>query len=124
MGVLDGALGSVAQNLLGTFGRSATLKRPGTAGTYNASTGTYSGGAAATEVSCSVVFSDFNVTQIDGTMVKLGDRKALVSRVALGAEPVPGKDTLVVDGATWEIVRVVGYSSGEQEAAFEMQVRR
>ena len=117
-------MAQVANSLLSTFGRSATLRRPGSKGTYDPSTGTYSGGATPTDVPCSVVFSDFAVGQIDGTLVKLGDRKALVSRIALTLEPVPDRDSLVVNSQAWKIVRVIGYSSGEQEAAYNLHVRR
>lgn len=123
MGALDGPLANVAQTLLGKFGRGATLRRPGTPGTYDPTTGGYTGGSAPTSVPCNVVFSEFGVGQIDGTLVKLGDRKALVARADLTEEPVPDRDTLVVNSKVWAIKRVLGYSTGEYEAAYELHVR-
>lgn len=123
MAVLDGPMGQLASQLLGTFGRPATLVRGG-AGTYSPEQGRTMAVEAAASFACHVVFAEFAVSQLDGTVVRLGDRKAIVSRLALGTEPRPSSDTLTVDGVTWRIVRVEGYSSGEQEAAYSLHVRR
>lgn len=122
MGVLDGAMGSVAQTLVSTFGRSATLKRYSTP-VYDDSTGKTSSGTA-TDVSCSVVFEEFADRQIDGTLIKAGDRKAIVSRLDVTSAPVPDRDELAVDSQTWRIVRVLGHSSGDSEAAYTLHLRR
>jgi len=120
-GVLDVALGSVARTLTKTFGRSATLKHGGSAA-FSTTTGDVTMSSA--DYACEVVFSEYHERQFDGTLVKRGDRKAIVSRLRLGVEPVPDRDTLVEGGRTWRIVNVKGYSSGAQEAAYELQVRR
>ena len=122
MGVLDGPMAAVAKTMVGTFGRPATLKRY-SAAAYDDSTGKSSGGTP-TDVSCSVVFEEFAQSQIDGTLIRAGDRKAIVSRSELGAEPRPDRDEMVIGGQTWRIVRVVGHSSGEQEAAYTLHLRR
>lgn len=122
MGILDAPMAAVAKTLTGTFGRPATLKvylPP----LYDDSTGATSSGTP-TEVSCSVVLSEYTDHQIDGTLIKAGDRKAIVSRSEIATKPVPDRDTLVIGSETWRIVRVTGYSSGESEAAYELQLRR
>jgi hypothetical protein len=124
MTILDAPMGALAQNLIATFGRPATLRRPGTGGEYDATTGQIEGAQGPTDVPCQVVFEEFGEHQIDGTLIQAGDRKAIVSRVTLGTEPVPQSDTLVEGDNTWQILRVEGFSSGAFEAAYAMHVRR
>jgi len=121
MGALDGPMAAVAATLVRGFGRSATLRRA------PASESGYTGAAPAgstTDYPCSVVFEEFGESQIDGTLIQRGDRKAIVARSTLATEPVPARDTLIEGGRTWRIVGFTGYSSGEQEAAYSLQVRR
>lgn len=121
MAVLDGPMGQVAASLLGTFGRAATLRRaPSNEIEY---TGIESEGAATT-YPCSVVFEEFNESRIDGSTVQQGDRKAIVARSTLTVQPNPTTDVLIEGGRTWRIVGVTGYSSGSQEAAYALHVRR
>lgn len=122
MGVLDGPMAEVAKTLTGTFGRAATLKRYSTP-VYDDVTGKTSSGTP-TDVPCSVVLSEYSDARIDGTLIRAGDRRAIVSRTEVGSKPVADRDTLVLGSETWRIVRVRAYSSGEQEAAFELQLRR
>lgn len=129
MGVLDGALGRVANTLIGKFGRPAVLLRPGSGGRYDPDTGRVVGGTASVEIPCEVVFQVYADSQVDGTVIRAGDRVALVSRLRLQGsvaahEPVPQSDVLVEGGRTWQIVRLSGISSGEQEAVYSLQVRR
>jgi hypothetical protein len=120
MAVLDGVFGTLAQTLIGQFGRTATLTRaPAGESGY---TGQAPAGSA-TVYPCSIVFEEYADSQVDGTVIKRGDRKAIVSRLALGTAPLPDRDTLTEGGRAWRIVRVLGYSSGEQEAAYSLQVR-
>lgn len=117
-------MGGVAKTLLGTFGRSASLVRPGAGGAYDPATGTITGASTAVTYPCEIVFDEFSEGQIDGTLIKAGDRKALVSRLRVGVEPIPNSDYLTEGGRTWQIVRVMGYSSGAQEAAYNLQIRK
>lgn len=123
MAILDQPMGKLAKSLIGKFGRSATLKRSSTA-YYDASVGK-NRATSPTDVSCTVVITEFEQREVDGSLVKAGDRKGLVSASALGnVEPVANRDTLVEGGRTWQIVRFIGYSSGAQEAAYELHLRR
>lgn len=132
MGVLDAALGKVAQTLIGKFGRPAVIVRQGAGGGYNARTGTITGAATEFSIPCEVVFEEYTESQVDGTLIRAGDRVALVSRLRIQAtedasaspEPIPQSDVLTEGGRTWQIVRVTGISSGEQEAVYKLQVRR
>lgn len=122
--ILDGPMGRVADTLTRQFGRPATIQRPGAGGAYDPATGNITGGTGPTLIPCRVVFEEFGESQIDGTLVREGDRKALVARQAIGTEPEPGSDLLVEGGRTWQIIGVRGYSSGATEAAYSLHVRR
>lgn len=129
MGLLDGPMGALAQTLVGKFGRSATITRPGTT-TRNPADGGVVVVSEAVAVSCEVVLEEFDERQVDGTLVQVGDRKAIVSRARMetdggsGFVPQPNRDTLTESGNNWRILRVLGYPSGSQEAAFTLHVRR
>ena len=121
MATLDRPMGRLAKTLLKKFGRAAVLKRAGAAA-YDTPTGRAF--ASNTDITCEVVFEEFSESQHDGTLVQAGDRKALVSRIRIGVQPTPDSDTLVEGGRTWRIVQVLGYSSGAEEAAYSLHVRR
>lgn len=122
MATLDKPMGRVAKTLLKKFGRPAVLKRAGTA-TYDPATGR-ANAPTPTDIPCEIQFEDFSESQHDGTLVQVGDRKALVSRLRIAVEPAPDSDKLVEGGRVWRIVRIIGYSSGESEAAYALHVRR
>lgn len=122
MATLDKAMGKVAKRLVKAFGRPAVLRHVTAAPTYNPPTGRAH--APTTDITCEVVFEEFGQGQLDGTLVQAGDRKAIVARMRIDVEPTGGADVLIEGGRTWRIVRVIGYSSGEQEAAYTLQVRR
>lgn len=122
MGTLDGAMGKLAQTMVQKFGRPATISRKGEG--FRDSTLGKTTHAETSSISCHVVLNEFNVREIDGTLVQHGDRKGIVSRLAVGYEPTINRDTLTEGGREWKILRLIGYSSGEQEAAYELHLRR
>lgn len=119
--VLDGPLGRVAKTLIGTFGAPATLSRRG-APLYDTTTGK-STTAETSSITCSVVWEEFSIREIDGTTIKHGDRKALVSRLAIGYQPNPERDLLTEGGQTYRVLRLLGYPTGAEEAAYSLHVR-
>lgn len=121
MSVLDRAMGRVAKTLTKKFGRPAVLRRAGTA-IYDPPTG--QAFKSTSDIACEVVFEEFSEGQHDGTLVQAGDRKAIVARMRINVEPKPDADVLIEGGRTWRIVRLLGFSSGAQEAAYSLQVRR
>lgn len=124
MAVLDGPLGSVAKTLTKTFGRSATITRPGSGGSYDPASGDITGAGSTTTTSCSIVFDESAVHLFDEALVRQGDRAGIVARTELGFQPNPGEDTLTEGGRDWEIADVKLYSSGAQEAAYALLLRR
>ncbi len=98
MGLLDAPMAKVAQTLTKKFGRAAVLVRPGS-GTPNPKTGKVEAAGPDTSIPCEVVFTEFSAFQIDGTLIRAGDRKAIVSRLRIegavtASEPVPNRDKL------------------------------
>lgn len=121
MTILDGSMGKLAKNLIDTFGAPATLSRKG-APLYDTETGDTET-PEDSSIACTVVYEDFRAHEIDGTLIRFGDRKGLVSRLKIGYEPEPNLDTLTEGGKTWKIVRLIGYPSGAEEAAYSLHLR-
>lgn len=122
MTILDGPMGRLARTLVAQFGRPALIEQNGES-RYDTATGTVTMDVLDT-IECHVVLSEFQNREIDGTIIQQGDRKGIVSRVALGYQPTANRDTLTEGGRTWKILRLIGYSSGAEEAAYECHLRR
>jgi hypothetical protein len=123
MTLLDGPMAQVANQLVGTFGRPASLRRYSSADYYNPETLKVEAAALPTDTPCSVAFVRFEETSLDTTLIQDGDRAAIVPRLSVTTQPVPNSDELVEGGRVGEIVRVGGISSGAQEAAYELHLR-
>lgn len=119
---LDGAMGKLARKVIRQFGRSCVVVRKGD-GFYDHSLGRDTRDEIE-RIPCHAAITSYGEREIDGTLIQQGDRRALVSRQALGYEPTPMADTLIEGGRTWLIVRLSAFSSGSQEAAYELQLRR
>jgi len=98
-------LQNTAQKLLKGKGQSITLTKI-TAGTYNPATGGFTGAGTSTQTAYGAIF-DYGTKQIDGTLIKAGDKQLLLSAfktdgAALTA-PVLG-DTVTIGGVTYTLV--------------------
>jgi hypothetical protein len=98
-------LQNTAQKLLKGKGQSITLTKV-TAGTYNPATGAMTGTTTSTQTAYGAIF-DYGAKQIDGTLIKAGDKQVLISAFksdgsALTA-PVLG-DTVTIGGVTYTLV--------------------
>ncbi len=98
-------LQNTAQKLLKGKGQSLTLTKV-TAGTYNPATGAMTGTTTSTQTAYGAVF-DYGSKQIDGTLIKAGDKQLLLSAfktdgTALTA-PVLG-DTVSIGGVVYTLV--------------------
>ena len=98
-------LQNTAQKLLKGKGQSLTLTRI-TAGTYDPATGGMTGATTSTQSAYGAVF-DYGAKQIDGTLIKAGDKQLLLSAfktdgTALTA-PVLG-DTVSIGGVVYTLV--------------------
>ena len=98
-------LQATANRLLKGKGQSITLTKI-TAGTYNPETGGFTGAGTSTQTAYGAIF-DYGTKQIDGTLIKAGDKQLLLSAVktdgtALTA-PVLG-DTVSIGGVVYTLV--------------------
>lgn len=98
-------LQNTAQKLLKGKGQSLTLTKI-TAGTYNPATGGFTGAGTSTQTAYGAVF-DYGAKQIDGTLIKAGDKQLLLSAVktdgAVLIAPALG-DLVTVGGVTYTMV--------------------
>ena len=98
-------LQSTADKMLKGKGQSLTLTKV-TAGTYNPETGGFTGAGTSTQMAYGAIF-DYGTKQIDGTLIKAGDKQLLLSAfktdgAALTA-PVLG-DTVSIGGVVYTLV--------------------
>jgi len=107
-------------------GQVVTITTPG-AGTFDPATDTTSGGSP-TAQTCSGVESYYTAHSIDGTLIKSGDKKFLLSPFnADGApitKPVPDRDILTLaDGSVWAIKRCDPLAPAGMSVLYELQLR-
>ena len=98
-------LQATANRLLRGKGQSVTLTKV-TAGTYDPTTGGFTGAGTSTQTAYGAVF-DYGAKQIDGTLIKAGDKQLLLSAVKTDGTaliaPALG-DTVTVGGVTYTLV--------------------
>jgi hypothetical protein len=119
-GALD-RLRFTADRLTQRFGKAVTLTR--VENTFDPATGETTE-TRTDNPTVSTPPAEFNVSRIDGTLVKQGDVQLAVPAVDLSIAPDPDTDEVKLDGLTYQIVRVSPEYSGEKVARYIMQVRR
>lgn len=102
-----------------TFGFNATHRR--VTRTYDPATGKNTESNADTTVKITPP-SPYNQRQIDGTIVQIGDQWVIMSS-ASGVVPSV-TDLFVIGDLTWQVVRIEPIVSGEQTAAYRVQMRQ
>lgn len=111
--------------LLREHGYDLTFRRPGNGGTYDAATGSISGGSNADET-VRAIFVGYNAGDVDGTLVQRGDRKAIIASTYSGTalSKVPQlDDELRGEGDAVRILSVQTIKSGATVLAYICQVR-
>lgn len=112
------ALAATATRLLTEHGQAITIRRT-TTGTYAPSTDTYTGSTTTTLTARGVV-RDYRADQIDGTVIRRGDRV-----VVIDATVTPTlADEVLLDGAYWSIVSIQTASPAGTPLSHTLQVRR
>lgn len=120
-GLLDGVFGGLTKNLIGTFGTTGYMITTTGSG-YNPATGDATAGEdTETAVNCSPPYP-YRDGEIDGTRIKTGDVRVILARADWSTTPVVG-DRFSVRGSIYGIVAVDVYSSGNLDAAWELQLR-
>ncbi|MES2973365.1 MAG: hypothetical protein V4757_07135 [Pseudomonadota bacterium] len=113
-------LQATATRLIKQYGSAMVLRRAGPA-TYNPATGTSS--STPTDFPCTGVELDFDTRSIDGTLVKVGDRKVYIEAESFDVVPQPG-DRIVAGGVAREVIRSKPLAPGGQVLLHEVQVRK
>lgn len=108
----------------GGKGLALTLAKA-TAGAYNPATGTSS--STATNYSGSGLRTEYDLGDIDGTLIKQGDVSFLVSPLQIsGADmpvPAPG-DSITFDGVTYAVISVAPMNYAGLSVGFKVQGRK
>lgn len=110
---------ATAERLLKRFGKPATITRT-TPGGYNTATGTTGAPTVSTQ-SQQVVVIDYPHGYIDGTLIRQGDRQALISPQVI-FEPKAG-DVLAWGGASLTLITVKPVAPAGVPVLFDAQVR-
>lgn len=121
MAELDELFGDLAEDLIDQFGGTATLQSVTI--NINAPAGTSTETIVAETVKISPP-QNVEIDAIDGTLVQAGDMQTVLARQGLSNVPVANKDRLVFAGETWKIVGVDPIYSGDQVAAYTLNLRR
>ena len=91
---------ATAKRLLDRFGRDGSLSRATETGEYDPVTGPVQGVITS---ACTVALLEFDNRQIDGQLILVGDRRALIAP-DVGFEPVAG-DALTVGSEVLQVVK-------------------
>lgn len=118
-GALD-RLRFTADRLTQRFGKAITITR--VESTFDPATGETTE-TRTDHATVSTPPAEFDVSRIDGTLVKQGDVQLAVPAVDLSIAPGPDTDEISFDGLTYQIVRVSPRYSGEKIAQYILQVR-
>lgn len=109
------------------YGRAVTLTQVAE-GTYDPTTGTYSGGGE-TDYAAKGMLLGYNDRDIDGMRILAGDRKCILAASGLGIVPAPGDkitpsgDTGDASLTTYSVISVKTYELQGLPLAYVCQVR-
>lgn len=111
----------IADELLAEFGATCILSVPGS-GTYDAATGTKTNGAS-TDHDITAVVLNFPQKYIDGTLIKVGDKRVIVSSVGLTVDPEPGH-VFIDGGGSSKVISADKRAPAGQSVIWILQVRK
>lgn len=111
-------IAKAAKDQIADKGRSVTISRGGD--DFDPSTGIMGGTATTTVVKA--VVSGFKTHQIDGTVIKAGDKMFLIA--ADGLTIKPDESDKIVDGAeTYQVQNVEAVQPGDTALLYKVQAR-
>lgn len=121
MAALDSLFFGLSKSLIDQFGGSASLQT--ISETFTPATGLTSETVAAQAVKISPP-DPVDLSAVDGSLVQAGDMTTLIAAKGLTSAPVANSSRLVFDGDTWQAVGVEPIYSGDDIAAYRIQLRR
>jgi hypothetical protein len=102
-----------------TFGFAVTHRR--VTRTYDPATGKNTNSNSDTSITVTPP-APYEQRRIDGTVIQLGDQRIMISsRTGIVPESA---DLFIIGGVTWQVVAIFPIVSGEQTAAYEVQLRQ
>lgn len=111
-------MAGTASRMLAKFGQAAMLYRP-VVGDYDPAMGKAASGAV---ILHGHAFDyDYSQRDIDGTLIRQGDRRVLLS-VEVGTQPETG-DKVVIREKWWDVVGVKTIGPEGNAVVYELQVR-
>lgn len=111
--------------VLAAYGTNLAFSVPGTE-TYDPATGITTEGSVTTPTVKGTPPAPYEKRYVDGDVVKVEDAMTLVSAEDVAAAsftPAQGQ-TVTFDSVSWDVVSVKVHRSGDQVAAYELQLRR
>lgn len=115
------AVPKAALQAIALVGKPVTLKVT-TGGTYDPGTQKVTG-ATTSNYAVKAVLEDYKAREIDGTRIRVGDRKYLIAASGLTVTPAPGN--VLVDGSdSLSVVTVEVTYAGSVPALYTVQVRK
>lgn len=107
---------ATAERLIAKFGQTANIRRLSTTGDdWNPTITT-------TDYACTLAVVDYTSREIDGTQIRAGDKKAIISTQGLAISPTTD-DRLVIGSEVHEIVRIMPLSPGGTVVIWQAQAR-
>lgn len=110
-----------ADDLLVEFGQTCVLGVV-TAGEYDPETGETS--VTTTEHSVTAAIFDYPQKFVDGTLILVGDKRALASSVGLTVDPAPGNTFTDAGGAVHQVINAKNLSPAGTSVLWTLQVRK
>lgn len=109
---------TTAAKLIAKFGQAGSFKRTaaGTGPAYDP------GDGATTSHACTLVDLEYNDHEIDGTLIRTGDKKVFVSTSGVSITPAVS-DRLVIGDASYEIMSIKPLAPGGTVVFWEIQAR-
>lgn len=107
---------ATADRLLARFGQTGAIRRVYSTGPV------YDPVQTTTDYACTLVVTEYDKRDIDGTLILQTDRKVLVAVTGLSVVPTV-TDRAVVEGVPLTIVAVMPLSPGGTVVMYELQVR-
>lgn len=111
----------VADDLLYEFGQAGVLGSV-TDGAYNPATG--EAGPTSTPYAVTAAIFDFPQSYIDGTLIRTGDKRALISPLGLAVTPKSGDTLTDAAGAVFQVVDAKATAPAGQVVLWTLQVRK
>lgn len=112
-------LQNVALSQISDKGRDVTYTQV-TAGTFDPTTNTVTG-ASETDTTIKAVITDFDESQIDGTIIQRKDKQVLITADVV----TPKLEDKITDGSvTYQIVNINQIAPGDIVMLYKLQVRR